>query len=71
MGHSYRSAALFLLLVIPFFFTTWEEYHTGVLYLGYINGPTEGLIIACLLQLSSAIAGSQTVNCHYLAYSFI
>jgi len=59
MGHSYRSAALFLLSVIPFFFSTWEEYHTGVLYLGYINGPTEGLIIACLLQLTSAIAGPE------------
>jgi ethanolaminephosphotransferase len=59
MGHSYRSAVFFLLVVIPFFFSTWEEYHTGVLYLGYINGPTEGLIVACLLQLLSAIAGPE------------
>lgn len=69
LGHSYRSAAFFLLSVIPFFFSTWETYHTGVLYLGYINGPTEGLIVACLLQLLSAIAGIQTVNCHYSIYS--
>ncbi|EXX70389.1 Choline/ethanolaminephosphotransferase [Rhizophagus irregularis] len=59
LGHSYRSAAFFLLSVIPFFFSTWETYHTGVLYLGYINGPTEGLIVACLLQLLSAIAGPE------------
>ncbi|CAB4415645.1 unnamed protein product [Rhizophagus irregularis] len=26
---------------------------------GYINGPTEGLIVACLLQLLSAIAGPE------------
>src|SRR5437016_6335308 len=32
MGHTYNSAAFFLLAVIPFFFSTWEEYHTGVLY---------------------------------------
>ncbi|CAI2187819.1 12462_t:CDS:2 [Funneliformis geosporum] len=59
MGHSYWSATFFLLLVIPFFFSTWEEYHTGVLYLGYFNGPTEGLIIACALQLVSAITGPE------------
>lgn len=34
-----------------------EEYYTGVLYLGYINGPTEGLVIACSLMLASGIYG--------------
>jgi len=63
MGHSYRSAVFFLFLVIPFFFSTWEEYHTGVLYLGYFNGPTEGLLVACTLQLVSAITGrTRTIN---------
>ena len=69
MGHSYRSAATYLFIIIPFFFSTWEEYHTGVLYLGYINGPTEGLLIACILQLTSAIAGIQTIN-HYIIIFF-
>jgi len=59
LGHSYSSAVLYLCLMIPFFFSTWEEYHTGVLYLGYCNGPTEGIIIACILQLTSAIAGPE------------
>jgi ethanolaminephosphotransferase len=43
--------------IVPFYFSTWEEYHTGVLYLGYINGPTEGLIIAVAMSLVSAYAG--------------
>ncbi|KAG5461022.1 MAG: CDP-alcohol phosphatidyltransferase-domain-containing protein, partial [Olpidium bornovanus] len=44
---------------LPFYFSTWEEYHTGVLYLGYVNGPTEGIIIACLLMIASGIWGPQ------------
>ncbi|KAF4124912.1 ethanolaminephosphotransferase [Geosmithia morbida] len=31
---------------LPMFFSTWETYHTHTLYLGYFNGPTEGLLIA-------------------------
>ena len=37
--------------------STWEEYHTGVLYLGYVNGPTEGLVIACVVMILSGIYG--------------
>ncbi|ORZ32205.1 CDP-alcohol phosphatidyltransferase-domain-containing protein [Catenaria anguillulae PL171] len=28
-----------------FFLTTWEEYHTGVLYLGMMSGPVEGILV--------------------------
>ncbi|KAF9284575.1 hypothetical protein BGZ74_001708 [Mortierella antarctica] len=57
MGHSWYSAFLLLLTTLPFFLSTWEEYHTGVLYLGYVNGPTEGLIIACVVMLISGFKG--------------
>lgn len=40
-----------------FYLPTWEEYHTGVLYLGYINGPTEGLLCAIGLMILSGIYG--------------
>lgn len=30
-----------------FFATTWETYYTHKLYLDYINGPTEGIILSC------------------------
>eukprot|EP01028_Stygiella_incarcerata_P009027 TRINITY_DN41119_c0_g1_i1.p1 TRINITY_DN41119_c0_g1~~TRINITY_DN41119_c0_g1_i1.p1 ORF type:complete len:440 (-),score=84.92 TRINITY_DN41119_c0_g1_i1:219-1538(-) len=36
---------LFFILVlgmIPFFSITWEEYHTRTLFLGYVNGASEG-----------------------------
>lgn len=40
-----------------FYLPTWEEYHTGVLYLGYINGPTEGLLLAISMMIISGFAG--------------
>ncbi|KAL8877438.1 MAG: hypothetical protein Q9198_004548 [Flavoplaca austrocitrina] len=41
------------------FFSTWETYHTHTLYLGYFNGPTEGLIIACSMMIASGYYGPQ------------
>jgi ethanolaminephosphotransferase len=42
---------------LPMFFSTWETYHTHTLYLGVINGPTEGLLIACSVMIFSGIYG--------------
>lgn len=39
------------------FFSTWETYHTHTLYLGYFNGPTEGLIIATLIMAAAGYYG--------------
>ncbi|OZJ02581.1 hypothetical protein BZG36_04189 [Bifiguratus adelaidae] len=58
-GHSWYAAFLLLMTTIPFYLSTWEEYHTGVLYLGYINGPTEGLVMACAVMALSGIYGPQ------------
>ncbi|KAG7005845.1 hypothetical protein G7Y79_00017g042270 [Physcia stellaris] len=41
------------------FFSTWETYHTHTLYLGYFNGPTEGLILACTCMSLSGYYGPQ------------
>jgi ethanolaminephosphotransferase len=41
------------------FFSTWETYHTHTLYLGYFNGPTEGLILACTIMILSGIYGPE------------
>ncbi|KIH94235.1 ethanolaminephosphotransferase [Sporothrix brasiliensis 5110] len=42
---------------LPMFFSTWETYHSHTLYLGYINGPTEGLLIAAGIMILSGIYG--------------
>jgi hypothetical protein len=47
----------------PFYVSTWEEYHTGVLYLGVMNGPTEGLLAAQLCMLLSAWLGTGGCVC--------
>ncbi|KAF8606371.1 ethanolaminephosphotransferase [Ceratobasidium sp. AG-I] len=66
LGHSVNGAFFVLVGCIPMWLSTWEEYYTGTLYLGYINGPTEGILIAVGVHLISALFGPsvwhQSVN---------
>lgn len=61
MGYGPTQTGAFTALVpcLPMFFSTWETYHTHTLYLGYFNGPTEGLILACSIMILSGIFGPQ------------
>eukprot|EP00243_Klebsormidium_subtile_P003053 TRINITY_DN16193_c0_g1_i1.p1 TRINITY_DN16193_c0_g1~~TRINITY_DN16193_c0_g1_i1.p1 ORF type:complete len:395 (+),score=78.98 TRINITY_DN16193_c0_g1_i1:329-1513(+) len=45
--------------VVPFYFATWEQYHTGCLLLGFMNGPTEGLMIIYFVHWITAIFGPE------------
>jgi len=58
-GYGSTPLGLFTILIpcAPMFLSSWEQYHTGVLYLGYFNGPCEGIIIACTLMAMSALYG--------------
>ena len=58
-GPTKTGAFTVLIPTLPMFFSTWETYHTHTLYLGAFNGPTEGLIIACLLMVISGYYGPQ------------
>ncbi|ELR24540.1 CDPalcohol phosphatidyltransferase superfamily protein [Acanthamoeba castellanii str. Neff] len=42
-----------------FWLASWEEYHTGTFFLGFFNGPTEGLKILLFSYLWTAFAGPQ------------
>ena len=57
LGPSPRGVFTALIPCLPMFFSTWETYHTHTLYLGYFNGPTEGLLIACTIMVLSSIYG--------------
>ncbi|KAJ3463643.1 hypothetical protein MRS44_008429 [Fusarium solani] len=59
MGLGTSPAGIFTALCpcLPMFFSTWETYHTHTLYLGVINGPTEGILIACAIMIVSGIYG--------------
>lgn len=59
LGHSWYSMVVPFLIMGAFFPTTWEEYHTGFLHLGIINGPTEGILLGIGLMFISGIFGPQ------------
>ncbi|KAI8055282.1 CDP-alcohol phosphatidyltransferase-domain-containing protein [Syncephalis plumigaleata] len=40
-----------------FYLSTWEEYHTGTLYLSYISGPVEGVIVLICCLFITGYAG--------------
>lgn len=59
LGATKLGAFTALIPCLPMFFSTWETYHTHTLYLGYFNGPTEGLIIAIGIMIASGYYGPQ------------
>ncbi len=59
IGPTKTGAFTALIPCLPMFFSTWETYHTHTLYLGYFNGPTEGLLLACSLMVLSGLYGPQ------------
>jgi len=34
---------------------SWEEYHTGTLYLSAFSGPVEGILMICVIYLITAL----------------
>ncbi|KAK5131417.1 hypothetical protein LTR08_000953 [Meristemomyces frigidus] len=59
LGPTRLGALTALIPTLPMFFSTWETYHTHTLFLGYFNGPTEGLLIASTIMVLSGIFGPQ------------
>ncbi|KKA23189.1 sn-1,2-diacylglycerol cholinephosphotransferase [Rasamsonia emersonii CBS 393.64] len=57
LGATKLGAFTALIPCLPMFFSTWETYHTHTLYLGYFNGPTEGLLIAIAVMIASGYYG--------------
>ncbi|KAI9023573.1 hypothetical protein CLU79DRAFT_749167 [Phycomyces nitens] len=58
LGHTGQVGVLLVVTVVGFYLSTVEEYYTGVLYLGYVNGPTEGIIVSCLAFVVSGFYGA-------------
>lgn len=57
MGGSWLAVLTFAASTTAFYLSTWEEFHTSTLYLGYINGPVEGLLIATGMYIWTGIQG--------------
>ncbi|KAF7716518.1 Choline/ethanolamine phosphotransferase family protein [Penicillium ucsense] len=58
-GASKLGAYTAIVPCLAMYFSTWETFHTHTLYLGYFNGPTEGLIIAISIMIASGIWGPE------------
>ncbi|KAI8906250.1 CDP-alcohol phosphatidyltransferase-domain-containing protein [Gorgonomyces haynaldii] len=58
-GFGFETCLVVCLATTAFFFSTWETFYTQQLYLGYINGPTEGLLIAIVSMIVSGVYGPQ------------
>ena len=59
LGSSELGVYTALIPCLAMYFSTWETYHTHTLWLGYFNGPTEGLLIAISIMVASGIYGPQ------------
>ncbi|KAF2719961.1 Choline/ethanolaminephosphotransferase [Polychaeton citri CBS 116435] len=57
LGSTRLGAFTAIVPCLPMYFSTWETYHTHTLYLGYFNGPTEGLIMASSIMAISGYFG--------------
>ncbi|KAI9100392.1 hypothetical protein DFS34DRAFT_614452 [Phlyctochytrium arcticum] len=42
-----------------FYLSTWEEYHTGTLYLSYCSGPVEGILLVVFVFAVSGYKGAE------------
>lgn len=59
LGNSFPGfLALIGIPVLGFYFTTWEEYHLGIMNFGFINPVDEGLTVMNSLMIFSGIVGS-------------
>ena len=48
-----------------FFFSTWEEYYTGTLYLGIISGPVEGIVMLVITFAAAGYLGTLSSSSHH------
>ncbi|KAG0068873.1 hypothetical protein BGZ92_004812, partial [Podila epicladia] len=59
LGQSWWTILSHFLTLGNFYLSTWEEYHTGTLYLSAFSGPVEGIIMIVVLYLVTAVTGPQ------------
>ncbi|KAJ6479218.1 choline ethanolaminephosphotransferase [Mycena vitilis] len=57
LGRSWWTVASQIATLANFYLTTWEEYHTGQLYLGVFSGPVEGILMIVVIYAISGAYG--------------
>lgn len=57
IGRSVWAPASLVATLSNFYLTTWEEFHTGTLFLSAFSGPVEGILMIVLIYAITASAG--------------
>lgn len=60
LGRSWWTVASQVATLANFYLTTWEEYHTGQLFLGVFSGPVEGILMVVGLYVLTGVYGVLT-----------
>jgi ethanolaminephosphotransferase len=45
-----------------FYLTTWEEFHTGTLYLSAFSGPVEGILLIVIVFTVTGFTGTYSTS---------
>lgn len=61
IGYSYLFILSQFAVLWNFYLSTWEEYHTHMLFLSEFSGPVEGILLICSSFILAGIFGPQTV----------
>ncbi|ANB13357.1 diacylglycerol cholinephosphotransferase [Sugiyamaella lignohabitans] len=59
MGYGWSVVASQFATLLNFYMSTWEEYHTGTLFLSAFSGPVEGILIVVAIFTITAFTGPQ------------
>ncbi|KZO96408.1 Choline/ethanolaminephosphotransferase [Calocera viscosa TUFC12733] len=57
LGRNWWTVASELATLANFYLTTWEEFHTGTLFLGYFSGPVEGILMIVGIYIITGLYG--------------
>ncbi|PKI84593.1 ethanolaminephosphotransferase [Malassezia vespertilionis] len=57
LGRSYWTICALVSAMANFYLTTWEEFHTHILFLSWFSGPVEGILLICSIYLMAAAFG--------------
>ncbi|KAG8905846.1 hypothetical protein FRC01_008221, partial [Tulasnella sp. 417] len=68
---SWWTVAAELAAIANFYLSTWEEFHTGTLYLGIFNGPVEGIIMLVVMYTITGIYGTSFWDKKFLAVTHL
>lgn len=58
LGRSWWTVASQVASLAAFYLTTWEEFHTGQLFLGVFSGPVEGILMIVAIFAISGTYGT-------------